>query len=227
MHSIKGNENNNQMQSYPFLPNAVISLFLQSSRLIHPFARAMRLKVFLLFISLSFLISCSYLRETPSFREGESTSGRQPRRPASQRENANFYTEHSRLLGYTLNGNENPALIREVASWMGTPYRAGGTTRAGADCSGFVKMVYRAVYNIDLDRVTVHMAQNSSRVNKRNLREGDLVFFRINGRKISHVGIYLSNNKFIHASTSRGVMVNDLDEAYYSQRFAFGGRVRR
>jgi lipoprotein Spr len=64
-------------------------------------------------------------------------------------------------------------------------------------------------------------------VNRRNLREGDLVFFKINNRKVSHVGIYISNNKFVHASTSRGVVVNDLDEEYYARRFAYGGRVRR
>jgi lipoprotein Spr len=71
------------------------------------------------------------------------------------------------------------------------------------------------------------MAQRTRRVNRRNLQEGDLIFFKINNRNVSHVGIYISNNKFVHASTSRGVMINDLDENYYSRNFAFGGRVRR
>ena len=179
------------------------------------------------FIVFLFFYSCTYLRETPSYREAELQERRAARARAAAPETANFYTEYSRILGYSLNGNENPDLLREVAGWLGTPYRYGGTTKAGADCSGFAKAVYLEVYGINLERVTVNMAQNSRRISKRNLREGDLVFFRINGRRISHVGIYLSNNKFIHASTSRGVIVNDLDENYYSRNFAFGGRVQR
>lgn len=179
------------------------------------------------FMVLLFLHSCTYLRETPSYREAELQERRAVRARDAAPETAAFYTEYSRILGYSLNGNENPELLREVAGWLGTPYRFGGTTKAGADCSGFAKVVYLKVYGINLERVTVNMAQNSRRISKRNLREGDLVFFRINGRRISHVGIYLSNNKFIHASTSRGVIVSDLDENYYSRNFAFGGRVLR
>jgi hypothetical protein len=179
-------------------------------------------------IVLFFLHSCAYLRETPSYREAELQERREARQRArtgvTPAESA-FYVEYSGILGYSLNGTENPVLLREVAGWLGTPYRYGGTTKAGADCSGFAKVVYLEVYDINLERVTVNMAQNSRRIGKRNLREGDLVFFRINGRRISHVGIYLSNNKFIHASTSRGVIVSDLDEDYYSRNFAFGGRV--
>ncbi|MBW6479020.1 MAG: C40 family peptidase [Bacteroidales bacterium] len=181
-------------------------------------------------IVLFFLHSCTYLRETPSYREAELQERRETRQRArtgvTPAESA-FYEEYSGILGYSLNGTENPVLLREVAGWLGIPYRYGGTTKAGADCSGFAKMVYLEVYGINLERVTVNMAQNSRRIGKRNLREGDLVFFRINGRRISHVGIYLSNNKFVHASTSRGVIVSDLDEDYYSRNFAFGGRVIR
>ncbi len=176
-------------------------------------------------IVLFFLHSCTYLRETPSYREAELQERRAARARSAAPETADFYAEFSRILGYSLNGDENPELLREVAGWLGTPYRFGGTTKAGADCSGFAKAVYLKVYGINLERVTVNMAQTSRRIGKRNLREGDLVFFRINGRRISHVGIYLSNNKFIHASTSRGVIVSDLDENYYSRNFAFGGRV--
>ncbi len=179
------------------------------------------------FLVLLFLHSCTYLRETPSYREADLQERRAARAGAAAPETTEFYTEYSRILGYSLNGNENPVLLRVVAGWLGTPYRYGGTTKAGADCSGFAKAVYLKVYDINLERVTVNMAQSSRRISKRNLREGDLVFFRINGRRISHVGIYLSNNKFVHASTSRGVIVNDLDENYYSRNFAFGGRVQR
>lgn len=182
------------------------------------------------FIVLFFLHSCTYLRETPSYREAELQERREVRQRARTGvtpAESSFYDEYSGIMGYSLNGTENPELLREVAGWLGTPYQYGGTTKAGADCSGFAKEVYLDVYGINLERVTVNMAQSSRRISKRNLREGDLVFFRINGRRISHVGIYLSNNKFIHASTSRGVIVSDLDENYYSRNFAFGGRVIR
>ena len=185
------------------------------------------LRFFKVLLILLTIQSCTYLRETPSYREAEWEAYRAARNRVVPAESADFYAEHSRLLGYQLNGNENPVLLREIVGWLGTPYRFGGKTKSGADCSGFAKVVYREVYGINLERVTVNMAQNSRRVSKRNLQEGDLVFFRINGRRISHVGIYLSNNKFIHASTSRGVVINDLDENYYSSRFAFGGRVAR
>ncbi len=140
---------------------------------------------------------------------------------------AAFYNEYSQKLGFRLSGKENPSLIREVARWTGTPYRYGGTTPAGADCSGFVWKVYRDVFDIELERTTRSMAKETRRVGRSRLQEGDLVFFRTKGRKISHVGIYLGNNHFIHASSSRGVIVSNLDEAYYSQRFHKGGRVRK
>ncbi len=134
--------------------------------------------------------------------------------------------QYSRRLGMPLSGNENPLLVREVASWMGTPYRYGGNTRAGADCSGFVWSVYREVYNHQLPRTTRSMFTETRRIRKHRLREGDLVFFRMKGRKASHVGIYLGNGHFAHASTSRGVIVNELNESYYLRRFTRGGRVR-
>lgn len=138
-----------------------------------------------------------------------------------------FYQEHSNKLGYTLNGNEDPRLIAEVSSWLGTPHRYAGTTRQGADCSGFVMEVFRTVYRINLPRSSAEMAKSARRIGKSQLREGDLVFFRTSGgRRISHVGIYLSNNKFIHVSSSRGVMVSDLDEPYFTRTYAFAGRAR-
>jgi murein DD-endopeptidase / murein LD-carboxypeptidase len=136
------------------------------------------------------------------------------------------YREYSQKFGYTLNGNENEKLLKEIISWLGTPYLYGGATRRGADCSGFAKEVYKAVYGIDLFRSTSDMVKNGRRINnKSRLQEGDLVFFRISGRNISHVGIYISNGYFAHASTSRGVVVDNLEQKYYADRFAFGGRV--
>ena len=154
-------------------------------------------------------------------------SQREARKLAETGAELAFYREYSQKLGYELGGNENPHLIREVASWLGTPHRYGGNTRQGADCSGFVMEVFRAIYNTRLPRSSADMASHTRRLNKSQLQEGDLVFFRTSGgRKVSHVGIYLSNNKFIHASSTRGVIVSDLNEPYYVRTFAHGGRVR-
>ncbi len=166
-----------------------------------------------LFVIVMLLSSCGVKRDvavTPSHRRLSQTE----------------LEQYSRRLGMPLSGRENPALVREVASWMGAPYRYGGNTRAGVDCSGFVWSVYREVYNYHLPRTARDMYIETRRVRQAKLREGDLVFFRTKGRKISHVGIYLGSGHFIHATTSRGVIVNELNETYYARRFLRGGRVR-
>lgn len=118
-------------------------------------------------------------------------------------------------------------MIAEVATWVGVPYRYGGTTRAGADCSGLVFSVYRNAYQLTLPRTTEDLARHARRIGRRRLEVGDLVFFRTtNRRKITHVGIYLGRDKFIHASTSLGVIVSDLNEPYYARSFSYGGRIR-
>ena len=134
--------------------------------------------------------------------------------------------QFSRRLGIPLSGRENPVLIRELDLWVGTPYRYGGSTPAGADCSGFVRAVYRNVYGIQLPRTTAQQASETRRIRQHRLQEGDIVFFRTKGRKVSHSGIYISNGYFVHASTSRGVIVSNLDEKYYARRFVRGGRPR-
>jgi murein DD-endopeptidase / murein LD-carboxypeptidase len=186
-------------------------------------------KKFLSLILLLFLTSsCTYLRETPSYREQpvRTNSPTSPIAHPSPPSDRGFYNEYSQRLGYNLVGTENPGLIQEIESWLGTPYRLGGNTKEGVDCSGFAHAVYQKIYGINLARISVNMAQNSVRVDRKRLQEGDLVFFKIDRRNISHVGIYLGNNKFVHASSSRGVIISDLDEKYYAERFAFGGRVR-
>ncbi len=140
---------------------------------------------------------------------------------------ADFYHVHSRELGFRLTGKEDPILIAEVTSWLRVPYRNGGTTRVGADCSGFVFSVYRNAHQVELPRTTEGQARLTRRVGRNRLKVGDLVFFRTTSRrKITHVGIYLGGDKFIHASTSRGVIVSDLNETYYANSFRYGGRVR-
>ena len=131
-------------------------------------------------------------------------------------------------LGMDINQEDNHKLYIEAAGWIGTPYRGGGETKRGTDCSGMTCQIYQNVYNMQLPRTTVEQQRESNKVPRRNLREGDLVFFtsRKSGKRVAHVGIYLKEGKFIHASTSRGVIVSRLDEQYYRTHWINGGRVR-
>lgn len=124
--------------------------------------------------------------------------------------------------------NDNHRLYIEAADWIGTPYRYGGRTKKGVDCSGLTSAIYRKVYRKKLSRSSEEQRDRDCRkVAKRNLKEGDLVFFH-NGkkkRKASHVGIYLKDGRFVHASSSVGVVVSSLNEKYYDNHWLQGGRV--
>jgi probable lipoprotein NlpC len=137
------------------------------------------------------------------------------------------YKIYSQKLGVKLTGNENLDLLKSLSSWKGTPYKYGGYTKKGTDCSGFVTSVYKEVYGKQLQRSSKDMVEDVKWVSKRELKAGDILFFKINGKKISHVGIYIADNKFIHASTKSGVVVNDLAQEYYAETFYKGGRVKR
>lgn len=122
---------------------------------------------------------------------------------------------------------DNHKLYIEAAEWIGVPYRAGGNTKRGTDCSGFTTHIYKKVYNKKISRSSEEQrTKDCRRISKRNLKEGDLVFFSSQKRKkkATHAGIYLKNGKFVHASTSRGVMISSLDEPYYKQHWMCGGR---
>jgi len=118
-------------------------------------------------------------------------------------------------------------LLELIDSWYGTKYKYGGDTRDGVDCSGFTKAFMASYYDVTLTRNSAEMYQKSKHIKKKKLAQGDLVFFKTKGKRagITHVGVYLCNNKFIHAATSNGVIISDLDEDYYKARFAGGGRV--
>jgi len=119
----------------------------------------------------------------------------------------------------------NAALLATVDEWYGVRYRTGGNNKTGVDCSGFTVAVYASLYGITLPRVSRDQYNNSRKISTTELKEGDLVFFNTRGHGVSHVGIYLGNNHFIHASVSRGVMVSSLFEPYYLQRFVGAGRI--
>lgn len=119
----------------------------------------------------------------------------------------------------------NKSLYTFIEEWYGTPYRFGGTSRNGIDCSAFTRQLFADVYNLDLVRTSIEQFANAYFVPKENLKEGDLVFFKIHGKRISHVGVYLYDGKFVHASVSQGVVISDLADAYWTRYYAGGGRM--
>ncbi|MDU1889750.1 MAG: C40 family peptidase [Dysgonomonas sp.] len=123
--------------------------------------------------------------------------------------------------------DKNIPLYAESSLWLKTPYRTGGVTRKGVDCSGFVNQIYKKVYKIKLPRSTSEMSSmKMTQISKQNLQTGDLVFFATSKKQINHVGIYFKDGYFVHASTSKGVIVSHLNENYYKQTWRKGGRVK-
>jgi probable lipoprotein NlpC len=138
-----------------------------------------------------------------------------------------FYNQYAKTLGVNLTFTENKQLLKKVKEWIGTPYRYGDSSKKGTDCSGFVTRIYKEVYGIDLSRSSRSMFQDVTRVRKDQLQAGDLVFFRRSPKEpIYHVGIYLSDSKFVHSATNGGVMVNSLEETYYRKNFYSAGRIK-
>lgn len=158
-----------------------------------------------------FVLSCSYPTQVVA---GQKHSKEQQGKPGANNRK--------------INGLTDTRLQAEVNSWLGTPYKAGGTSRKGTDCSGFAMSVYKKVYGVDLPHNSREMSKTMKKVRRQGrLKEGDLVFFKIRWWKVSHVGIYLKDDIFVHASTSNGVVLSSLNEKYYKKRFFRGGRVKR
>ena len=108
--------------------------------------------------------------------------------------------------------------------YKGTPYRYGGTTSRGFDCSGFVQRAYMDAFHKSLPRTTKAMMKTGKRINKSQLKAGDLVFFHPT-RKYYHVGIYLGKGIFMHASTSKGVTKSNLDLKYWRKSYVTARRI--
>jgi lipoprotein Spr len=120
----------------------------------------------------------------------------------------------------------NIPLLQKIDEWWGTPYALGGSSKRGVDCSYFTLDVMNAIYNTNLKRTAAEQYTQSEKIDWSELKEGDLIFFKTDGsRSISHVGIYMTNNKFAHASTSQGVTISDLSEPYWQKRLYSLGRV--
>ncbi len=125
----------------------------------------------------------------------------------------------SRRYDHNFNGTSK-TLSTFINDWLHTPYKYGGMSRDGVDCSGFSSLVMLHVYNLKLPRTAENQYKEGDQIRDQWRKPGDLVFFKnVRGRGVDHVGVYLGENQFAHASASAGVIISDLDEKYYRSRY--------
>ena len=117
-------------------------------------------------------------------------------------------------------------LFEVYQQWEGVPYRWGGQTQSGVDCSAFVQIAFQGAWKITLPRTTKSQSQAGKQIKRREAHYGDLVFFRIN-RNLEHVGVYIGNQRFMHASSSKGVIISRLDNPYWASKLWQFRRVPR
>ncbi len=132
--------------------------------------------------------------------------------------------KYSLIMNCEVEQIKNVPLYNFIDDWYRTRYRYGGTTKKGIDCSSFTGQLVYDVYNYMLPRTAREQFKTTSRINKEDLREGDLVFFNTTGG-ISHVGVFLSDGYFVHAGSSTGVTISHLDDPYFAKRYLGAGRV--
>ncbi|MDO5759399.1 MAG: C40 family peptidase [Bacteroidota bacterium] len=180
-------------------------------------------KISLVLVVLCLLASCSNVKRinkpTPAnsrtrtvTKETRNTSSTTTKREKEMTNSDIYASSMKELKQYGSN------LTDYCISWVGTPYKAGGTTKQGVDCSGFVCAVYKDMYDIQLSRRSADMTKDVTILSSKNrMKEGDLIFFG-KGR-INHVGIFIRGDKFIHASSSKGVIVSSLEEKYWKENY--------
>lgn len=135
--------------------------------------------------------------------------------------------EIEQKLGVSKKEIQHSKLYSFINEWYGSPYKYGGCQKNGIDCSCFTCALYTGVYGASLARTAGEMYKQCDKIALEDMREGDLLFFKINSNSISHVGVFVKGDFFVHASTSKGVMLSSIKEAYYQKYFYCAGRIRK
>lgn len=132
--------------------------------------------------------------------------------------------KYAMMMDIDVEAVSNLELYSFIEEWWGTRYRYGGTTKKGIDCSSFTGKLLAQVYGLDVQRTARDQYGQCEKVAREDLQEGDLVFFNTRGG-VSHVGVYLGNDFFVHSSTHSGVTISSLTDNYYNRKFIGGGRL--
>ena len=129
-------------------------------------------------------------------------------------------------LGLSNKEIKSSKLYSFVDDWYGVPYKFGGCQKSGVDCSCFTDVLYQQVYGLKTPRTCGDIYKSCQVISRDKIKQGDILFFKINSNNITHVGVYLKDQKFVHASTSKGVIISDLNESYYKKYFYTAGRLK-
>jgi lipoprotein Spr len=135
-------------------------------------------------------------------------------------------SEVQQKLGISSKQIKESKLYTFIDDWYGTPYKYAGCQKTGIDCSCFTNLLYDKVYGKKIGRSSNDMFKECDEISLDEAKSGDLVFFKIGGNTISHVGVFIKNKLFVHSSTSKGVIINSLDEAYYKKYFFCAGKMK-
>lgn len=163
--------------------------------------------------------------EKPVAKKETSTTRHSSYRESNAENLSALQVKYAVLLNTPAEEVKNPKMFEFIDDWYGTPYRLGGTTKKGVDCSAFSQFLFTSVYGLSIPRTAREQYNLTNRISRTELKEGDLIFFNTRGG-VSHVGVYLQNNKFVHASTSGGVMISDIFDEYWVKRFVGVGRLK-
>jgi lipoprotein Spr/probable lipoprotein NlpC len=168
-------------------------------------------------------------KEKPRFTSSETEEERRGDDKKVDPKEIQRVTESSR----SFTKEKNPAIkpldqskmMREISKYMGVPYVHGGASADGMDCSGYTMTVYRDAVGVRLPRSSVEQSKLGGSVDFQNLKFGDLLFFNTTGESASHVGIYLGDDLFAHASVSLGVTISSLQSSYFKERYETARRI--
>jgi cell wall-associated NlpC family hydrolase len=141
----------------------------------------------------------------------------------STEKKSNVTSSFEKKFGCPIPVNSNEKFLNEVSEWLGTPYKYGGTNKNGVDCSGFVQAVYKIVFNKIVEHNSFEIYKKAKKLNELKVQQGDLVFFKISKNRVDHIGMVIYQNYFVHASTKKGVIVNDVNQTYYKEKFVSYG----
>ncbi len=170
------------------------------------------------------LATCKHKEKSAKAPEKKPVVKHQPK-PVPQKTGGNTGILEQKL-GVTRKQIQDNKLYSFVNEWYGVPYKYGGCQKSGVDCSCFTNVLYEKVYEKKIARSAGDMFLSCSKIAIEEAKQGDLLFFKIGGNKISHVGVYLKGKLFVHASTSLGVIVNSVEEAYYKKYFFCAGKIK-